>query len=305
MTKFVVEKENKTKRLDMFLTERLDRTRSYIKKLIDDGKCLVNSCKVKSGYELKAGDIVTCVLPLLEKTDILPENIKLDIVYQDSDLLVVNKPQGMVVHPAGKLVSGTLVNALMYSVNDLSGVGGKIRPGIVHRIDKDTSGLLVVAKNDFAHLSLQKQIQNKTCFRIYRSVCHGVFKSKQGEVSTYLARGKDRHDKVFVVPKGQGRLAITHYKVLCSSNGYSYVEWKLDTGRTHQIRVHARYLGHPIVGDKLYGISEKFDLNGQLLHAYSLSFVHPKKEERLTFTAPLPDYFEHFLQEKGLLQNSQ
>ena len=300
MKRYVVQDHNKSKRLDVFLTEQTDRTRSFIKKLIDDGKCLVNSCKVKSGCVLKIGDVITYDLPEPEKTDVLPEKIKLDILYQDADLLVVNKPQGMTVHPAGKLVSGTLVNALMYNVKDLSGIGGKIRPGIVHRIDKDTSGLLVVAKNDFAHLNLQKQIQNKTCYRIYRSVCHGVFKNEQGEVSTYLARGKDRHDKVFVVPRGQGRLAITHYKVLCSNNGYSYVEWKLDTGRTHQIRVHARHLGHPIVGDKLYGVSEKFNLNGQLLHAYSLSFVHPSKGERLTFTAPLPDYFEKFLHDKGL-----
>ena len=289
-------------RLDMFVSGKIDRTRSYIKKYIEDGSISVCGATVKAGYKLKKGDKVSINVPEPEKTDILAENIPLDIVYQDEDLLVVNKPQGMTVHPAGKLVSGTLVNALMYHVRDLSGIGGKIRPGIVHRIDKDTSGLLVVAKNDFAHLALQKQIQNKTCYRIYRSVCYGTFKNEEGTVSNYLARGKDRHDKIFVVPKGQGRLAITHYKVLSASHGYSYVEWRLETGRTHQIRVHASSLGHSIVGDKLYGHGAKDTLgqNGQLLHAFELSFIHPRSGERLSFSAPLPDYFLSFLTSKGL-----
>ena len=290
-------------RLDIFVADKTSRTRSFLKKYIEDGSINVCGAIVKAGYKLKLGDKVQVNIPEPQSTDILAEDIPLDIVYQDEDLLVVNKQQGMTVHPAGKLVSGTLVNALMYHVKDLSGVGGKIRPGIVHRIDKDTSGLLVVAKNDFSHLALQKQIQNKTCFRIYRSVCYGSFRTPEGEVTNYLARGKDRHDKVFIVPKGQGRLAITQYKVLLSSHGYSYVEWRLQTGRTHQIRVHASSLGHAIVGDKLYGPKERkdFGLKGQLLHAWELSFVHPRTNQRMTFSAPLPDYFEDFLKQKELV----
>ena len=288
-------------RLDVFLSEKTNKTRSFVKKLINSGSVLVNGKKVKAGYALKEGDKLSFEIPEEKSADILPENIPLDIVYEDSDLAVINKAQGMTVHPAGRLTSGTLVNAIMYHIKDLSSIGGVIRPGIVHRIDKDTSGLLVIAKNDFAHHALQKQIQNKTCFRIYRSICHGLFSKEEGVINQNLARGKERHDKIFVVPKGQGRCATTYYKVLSQNGGYSYVEWKLDTGRTHQIRVHASHIGHPICGDKLYGIKENFSLSGQLLHAYSLSFVHPTRNERMTFFAPLPKYFEEFLENKNLV----
>ena len=298
---YTINETQQSLRLDLFLTEQTHKTRSYVKKLIENGNALVNNKQVKAGYVLKLGDKLLLNLPEEKPTDILPENIPLDIVYEDSDLAVINKAQGMTVHPAGKLTSGTLVNAIMYHIKDLSSIGGVIRPGIVHRIDKDTSGLIVIAKNDFAHHALQKQIQDKTCFRIYRSVCHGIFSNEEGTISQNLARGKERHDKIFVVPKGQGRSATTHYKVLNQCGGYSYVEWKLETGRTHQIRVHASHMGHPICGDKLYGIKENFGLSGQLLHAYSLSFAHPTKNERMTFFAPLPKYFEEFLQKKNLI----
>lgn len=289
------------KRFDVFLSEKnKDFTRSRIKHLIDEGLATVNGKKVKSGYLLKAGDNVSADFPAPVHTDILAENIPLDIVYEDDDLLVVNKPQGMTVHPAGSLRSGTLVNALMYNVKNLSGIGGKIRPGIVHRIDKDTSGLLVVAKNDFSHLALQKQIQDKTCHREYVAVTHGVWKEETGEIENFLARGKTKHEKIFVVPMGQGRLAKTDYKVLRQSGALAVVWFNLHTGRTHQIRVHASTKGHAIVGDKLYGIKEKYNLAGQLLHAYKLQFVHPRTEKLMTFTCPLPKYFSDFLKAHDL-----
>ena len=216
----------------------------------------------------------------------------------------MNKPKNMVVHPAGSLVSGTLVNALLYRFSSLSQVNGDFRPGIVHRLDKDTSGLIVVAKTDEAHLNLQKQIQTKQCKRIYRAVCYGKFNNECGTIQTYLARGKHQHEKIFVVPEGQGRIAITNYKVLNYYNGYSYVEFELQTGRTHQIRVHCAHLNHPIVGDKTYGKKqENLGISSQLLHAVSLSFYHPKTQELLSFKSQLPNEFESFLSSKKLSLN--
>lgn len=294
--------EDGGKRLDVFLTEQLaDISRSLIKNLIDQNKVYVNGKNVKAGYKLNIGDKVEITIPEPEVADILPENIPLDIVYEDDDIIVVNKPQGMVVHPAGKLKTGTLVNALMFHTKNLSGINGKIRPGIVHRIDKDTSGLLVVAKNDFCHSNLQKQIQDKTCHRIYKAVCYGIFQNKNGVITTDLARGKEHHEMIYVVPRGQGRYAETHYTVIDENRGFSLVKFELKTGRTHQIRVHAKHIGHPVVGDKLYGRKdEKFGLAGQLLHAEILILTHPKTGERMEFYAPLPDYFKEFLVEKGL-----
>ncbi len=299
---FDVPENDKNKRLDVFLTEKLtDISRSLIKNLIDQAKVFVNDKNVKAGYKLCATDRVKIALPEPEVADILPENIPLDIVYEDDDIVVVNKQQGMVVHPAGKLKTGTLVNALMFHTKNLSGINGKIRPGIVHRIDKDTSGLLVVAKNDFCHSNLQKQIQEKTCHRIYKAVCYGIFQNKNGVIKTDLARGKDHHEMIFVVPHGQGRYAETHYNVVDENRGFSLVKFELKTGRTHQIRVHAKHLGHPVVGDKLYGKKdEKFGLSGQLLHAERLVLTHPRTGNRMEFFAPLPAYFKNFLVEKGL-----
>jgi len=300
-----VEIEDKGVRLDNFVTKNeVDLTRSFVKNLNDLGKILVNGKQVKAGYSLSEFDEVSVDLPKPEVVDILPENIPIKIVYQDDDLLVVDKPQGMVVHPAGKLKTGTLVNALLFCVKNLSTINGKIRPGIVHRIDKDTSGLLVVAKNDFAHKSLQKQIQEKTCERTYLAVVYGSFREDEGDIKNYLTRGKNEHEKFFVVPELQGRYAETHYKVLKNTGGFSLVQFQLKTGRTHQIRVHSTFLGHPVVGDKKYGRKdEKFNLNGQLLHAYKLSFLHPKTNEKMEFESPLPDYFERFLKEHNLQDN--
>ncbi|MBQ3214212.1 MAG: RluA family pseudouridine synthase [Clostridia bacterium] len=294
---FLVLEADINKRLDMFLLEKFpDRTRSFLKNLIEKEKVLVNDKLVKSGYKLKQNDNVSVVLPEPELVDIVAENIPIDIVYEDEHLAVINKPQNMVVHPAGSLKSGTLVNALMYHINSLSSINGEIRPGIVHRLDKDTSGLIVIAKDDKTHLALQKQIQEKTCHRIYRAVTYGKFNQEEGTIQTCLARGRSQHEKIFVVPFGQGRIAITNYRVLNYNKGFSYVEYELKTGRTHQIRVHSSYLNHPIVGDKVYGKKgEKFNLIGQLLHAYKLVFVHPVSQEKMEFCAEIPDYFQKFL----------
>ena len=294
---FLVLETDANKRLDIFLLEKFpDRTRSFLKNLIEKEKVFVNDKLVKSGYKLKQNDSINVILPEPELVDIVAENIPIDIVYEDEYLAVINKPQNMVVHPAGSLKSGTLVNALMYHMKSLSSINGEVRPGIVHRLDKDTSGLIVIAKDDKTHLSLQKQIQEKTCHRIYRAVAYGKFNQEEGTIETCLARGRSQHEKIFVVPFGQGRIAITNYKVLDYNKGFSYVEYELKTGRTHQIRVHSSHLNHPIVGDKLYGKKgEKFNLAGQLLHAYKLVFVHPVTGENMEFCAELPDYFQKFL----------
>lgn len=285
-------------RLDNYLLEKLgDRTRSYIKTLIDSDKVFVNGKVVKAGYKVKENDRVLVEIEDIKPTDIVPEDIPLDIVYEDDDLAVINKKQGMVVHPARGCYSGTLVNAIMHHMNELSSINGEVRPGIVHRLDKDTSGLIVIAKNDKTHLELQKQIQSKECHRIYRAIIYGKFKEDEGVIENYLARGKTEHQKIFVVREGEGRLAITKYKTLKTVKGFSYMEFELKTGRTHQIRVHCSHLGHPIVGDPVYGRKdERFDyLNGQLLHAHKLIFTHPRTKEKMEFVANLPSYFEEFL----------
>ena len=290
--------ESEEQRLDVFLQSKFeDRTRSHIKNLIEKGKVTVSGKIVKAGYKPKPTEEIVVELDQPEISEIKPEDIKLNIVYEDSDLAVINKPQGMVVHPARGCYSGTLVNALLFNMKDLSGINGEIRPGIVHRLDKDTSGLIVIAKNDATHVDLQKQIQSKTCHRIYRAIVHGKFKNDEGTITTYLARGKTEYKKIFVVPEGEGRLAITNYKVLDTFKGVSYMEFDLKTGRTHQIRVHCAHMGHPVVGDKMYGIKDtKYDyLQGQLLHAYKLEFIHPKTKQFMSFSAPLPEYFENIL----------
>ena len=288
-------------RLDKFLTEKLDITRSFIKNLIGGGKILVNEKSEKAGYILKKNDKVYVSHFQSQPANISAENIPIDIVYEDDDIAVINKSQGIIVHPTSSVRTGTLVNALMYRIKDLSGINGEIRPGIVHRIDKDTSGLIVIAKNDASHLSLQNQIQNKVCKRYYLAVTYGKFKQQEGEIENYLARGKNEYEKFFVVPKSQGKYAKTLYKVIDYNEGFSLVKFELKTGRTHQIRVHSSYMGHAIVGDKLYGIkNEKFGLSGQLLHAYKLQLIHPKTNNQMTFFAPLPDYFADFLKKHNL-----
>ena len=284
----------KSERLDVYLSEKLDKTRSAVKKLVEDKNVTVNGKVEKAGKTLKEGDEITVVLPDPVKLDLEAENIPLDIIYQDEDIAIINKPQGMTVHAGNGVHGSTLVNALLYHLDSLSGINGVIRPGIVHRIDKDTSGLLVVAKNDAAHVSLSEQIKNKTCRRIYLALVEGVVKENDGVIDTFI--GRSDKNRTMMAVKSDGRRAITHYKVIRRYKDYTLMEFSLETGRTHQIRVHTKYLGHPVVGDPVYGYkTQKFRLNGQLLHAFRLELTHPKSGERMAFEAPLPDYFRAVL----------
>lgn len=285
----------KSERLDVYLSEKLDKTRSAVKKLVEDKNVTVNGKFEKAGKTLKEDDEITVVLPDPVKLDLEAENIPLDIIYQDEDIAIINKPQGMTVHAGNGVHGSTLVNALLYHLDSLSGINGVIRPGIVHRIDKDTSGLLVVAKNDAAHVSLSEQIKNKTCRRIYLALVEGVVKENDGVIDTFI--GRSDKNRTMMAVKSDGRRAITHYKVIRRYKDYTLMEFSLETGRTHQIRVHTKYLGHPIVGDPVYGYkTQKFKLNGQLLHAFRLELTHPRSGERMTFEAPLPDYFREVLE---------
>lgn len=284
-------------RLDVFLSEQLQETRSAVKKRIDGGFVLLNGKQAKASAEIKEGDTVKVDLPDPKPLGVRPENIPLDIVYQDADIAVINKAQGMTVHMGAGNTDGTLVNALLYHLDSLSGINGVLRPGIVHRIDKDTSGLLVVAKNDKAHVSLSQQIAEKTCHRVYLALLEGVVKEPQGRICTNIGRSPKDRMKMAVLPSGKGKLAITDYCVKKRYQNHTLTEFTLQTGRTHQIRVHSRYMGHPIVGDPVYGYQkQRFALNGQLLHAYRLTLTHPRTGEEMTFTAPLPDYFTKVLE---------
>lgn len=283
-------------RLDAFLASSSSFSRSHIKKMIDEGFVKVNGKIQKSKYTVKQGDQIEVDIPEPKPLEVKPVNIPIDIVYQDADVALINKQQGLTVHAGSGTDDNTLVNALLYSLDSLSGINGVIRPGIVHRIDKDTSGLLIVAKNDNAHLSLASQIESKTCKRIYLALLHGKLKQDSGVIDTFIDRSpKDR--TAYQTTFNKGRHAVTDYKVIKRyKQGYTLCEFSLRTGRTHQIRVHSKHLGHPVVGDKVYGPKKcPFNLNGQLLHAYSLTFVHPKNGEEMTFTCPLPDYFENVL----------
>lgn len=291
MTKYIVESEHNKQRLDAYLFEKDSSfTRSHYKNLISEGHVWVNDNTVKAGYSLKVGDKVEIEMLPPQPLETLPENIPLNIVYQDSDLAVINKPKGMVVHPANGNWEGTLVNALLYNIKDLSGINGVLRPGIVHRLDKDTSGLLVVAKNDFAHVELSKQISDKTCKRKYLALLTGNLSENSGIIKNNIGRDPKNRLRFTVVESG-GKYAETHYKVLKRFKDYCLVEFELKTGRTHQIRVHSKFLNHPIVGDDLYGGKSKFKTDGQMLHAYCLSFVHPRTNQVMEFNADLPEYF--------------
>ena len=281
-------------RADVYLSQKSGISRSRIKKLCDEGFCVSNEKPIKSNKILRVGDKIKLTVPEEKNLDVTPENLPLDIIYQDDDLAVINKPQGMTVHAGNGTNGGTLVNALLFHLDKLSGINGVIRPGIVHRIDKNTSGLLVVAKNDKAHVALSKQIENKTCHRIYVALLEGNLKQDEGEIDTFIGRNPADRTKMAVVKSG--RQAVTRFRVLERFNGYTLCEFSLKTGRTHQIRVHAKFLGHPIVGDPEYGYKNgKFNLKGQLLHAKTLEFIHPTTGENMSFTAPLPDYFEKVL----------
>ena len=300
---FQVTEEYEEERIDKYISMLIDSlSRSFIQKLLKDGQVLVNGMPVKQNYRLKEGEEVSFVLPEAVEPDILPEDIPLDILYEDEDVLVVNKPKGMVVHPAAGHYSHTLVNALMYHCRDsLSGINGVMRPGIVHRIDRDTTGSLLVCKNDFAHLSIASQLKEHSIVRRYRAVVYGALKEEEGTVD--LPVGRDPFDrKKMAAGVKNGKEAVTHYRVLQRFRGYTYIECRLETGRTHQIRVHMEAIGHPLLGDEVYRRNIPGNgklpchLQGQTLHAMILGFRHPRTGEYVETTAPLPDYFSRLLQ---------
>ena len=285
-------------RIDRYLSEEMeDRSRSYIQKLIKDQYVIVNQKPVKANYRLSLGDMVEITLPEAKEPDIIPENIPLDILYEDQDIIIVNKPKQMVVHPAPGHYSGTLVNALMYHCGqELSGINGTMRPGIVHRIDMDTTGSLIVCKNDMAHQSLSEQLKIHSIKRVYVAIVHGNIKEDNGTVNSPIGRHPTERKKMSIHTKN-GRNAITHYKVLERFGEYTYIQCELETGRTHQIRVHMSSIGHPLVGDQVYGPRKcPFPkLQGQTLHAKTLGIIHPRTGEYLEINAPLPDYFIELL----------
>ena len=284
---------DQTGRIDKVLTIlEPEITRSQLKNLINDGHVTVNGQPVKPKYKVQAGDKISLVKPEPQSLELTPENIPLDIVYEDDDVIVVNKPQGMVVHPAPGHPNHTLVNALLYH-SPLSTINGTFRPGIVHRIDKDTSGLLMVAKNDLAHQSLAEQLRNKTNKREYLALVYGQIKEDEGTIDAPLGRNPQDRKKQAVV-KG-GRHAVTHFKVMKRYDNFTLVKCILETGRTHQIRVHMKYIGHPLVGDPLYGPRKVIGKDGQFLHAALLGFKHPRTGKELVFEAPLPENFQKML----------
>ena len=284
-------------RLDKFLSAMLpDQSRSYLQKIIKDGKVLVNGEPKKSSYRLEDGDEVTADLPELKSPDIEPENIPLDILYEDDSILMVNKPKGMVVHPSAGHYTGTLVNAVLWHCQgQLSGINGVSRPGIVHRIDKDTTGVLVVCKNDAAHNAVAAQLKEHSITRKYRAIVHGVIKEDEGTVDAPIGRHPTERKKMASGVKN-GKRAVTHYRVLERFQGYTYVECQLETGRTHQIRVHMASIHHPLLGDTVYGpAKDSHHLEGQTLNAMVLGLIHPVTGEYLEVEAPLPEYFENLL----------
>jgi len=284
-------------RIDKFICDELeDLTRSAVQKLIEEGNVKVGGLSVSKNYKCKAGDEIEVLIPDAQPLDIKAENIPLDIVYEDEDLLVVNKPKGMVVHPANGNYEGTLVNALMYHCGDtLSGINGVIRPGIVHRIDKDTSGLLIVAKNDAAHQSLAAQIKEHSFTRAYEAVLYGNLKEDEITVNQPIGRSEKDRKKMAVTFKNS-KNAVTHFKVIKRYGEFTHVRCVLETGRTHQIRVHSAYIGHPVAGDAVYGPKKVITaLGGQCLHAKQIGFVHPKTGEYMEFESELPEYFKKFL----------
>jgi 23S rRNA pseudouridine1911/1915/1917 synthase len=281
-------------RLDKYIADNTDFSRSRIKQAILSGEALVNGKTAKPGDKLRAGDVVTLNMEEPKEAAAEPEEIPIDVVYEDSSIAVVNKPQGMVVHPAPGNFTGTMVGALLFRIKDLSGIGGEIRPGIVHRIDKDTSGLLVVAKNDEAHASLSEQIASRSMKRVYAAIVHGNI--REDELTIDKPIGRSRRDRKKMAVDARGRNAVTHVKVLERFGEFTYIEASLETGRTHQIRVHMASIGRPVAGDTVYGPKKpRLHDGGQLLHAKELRLRHPVSGEQMVFYAPLPDYFEKAL----------
>ena len=293
---FELEAEYEGERLDKYLSILYpEQSRSFFQKLIKDGHVLVNDTPEKANYRLRVEDLISVTIPDAVETPILPENIPLDILYEDDDLLVVNKPKGMVVHPSAGHYTGTLVNAIMYHCKDsLSGINGEIRPGIVHRIDMDTTGSLIVCKNDESHIFIAEQIKEHSVTRKYRGIVYGGVSDDEGTIDAPIGRHPTDRKKMAIVPNGKP--AVTHYRVLQRFERYTYMEFQLETGRTHQIRVHMASIGHPLLGDAVYSSGKSpYHLQGQALHAMTIGFIHPATREYLEITAPLPDYFEKIL----------
>lgn len=293
-----VEKNATNIRIDKYISDQVrEQSRSYLQKLIKEGQITVNGSQVKSNYKIQEDDVVLIHLPEPEEPDILPENIPLDILYEDDDVLVINKPKGMVVHPSAGHYSQTIVNAVMYHCREnLSGINGVMRPGIVHRIDMDTTGAIVICKNDHAHQNLAQQLKEHSITRKYRAIVCGNLKEDTGTITGDIGRHPVDRKKMAVVQKN-GKTAVTHYRVLERFGSYTYIECQLETGRTHQIRVHMASKGHPLLGDEIYGPAKcPFRLQGQCLHAMILGFCHPVSGKYIEFEAPLPDYFTHLLQ---------
>lgn len=295
--RFQITEELHDMRIDVCIHELVDTlSRSYIQKLIKDGNVHVNNVIVKANYRVKTDDDVLFMLPDAVEPDIHPENIPLSILYEDKDILIVNKPKGMVVHPAAGHYSGTLVNAIMYYCKeDLSGINGVMRPGIVHRIDMDTTGSLIICKNDETHNAIALQLKDHSITRKYRAICYGVIKEEEGTVNAPIGRHPTDRKKMST-QSAHGKDAITHYKVLKRFDKYTYIECQLETGRTHQIRVHMASIGYPLLGDEVYANRKcPFHLQGQTLHAMTIGFIHPKTEQYMEVEAPLPEYFLHLL----------
>ena len=297
MTEFKADYDAKGKRLDTYLVEKFpEKSRSNIHNLISLGRVTVNEKLVKPSHKLSGGENISVEEFEHIKNNFEPEDLPLNILYEDSDIIVVNKARGMIVHPVENIYTGTLVNALLFHCQDLSGINGVERPGIVHRLDKDTSGVMVAAKNDFSHVNLAKQIQEKTAIRTYLAIVHGVIADNAGIINGAI--GRDKVDRKKMAVTSDGKFAVTEFKVLERFKNFTYVKCKLQTGRTHQIRVHMAEIGHPLLGDEKYTARKNpFDIQGQALHSHTLSLTHPKTGERMNFTAPLPDDMKKILEQ--------
>lgn len=284
-------------RIDKFLSEQFeDLSRSFIQKLLKSGEVFVGSKAVKASYKVSEGDVITFEVPEAIEPEIVPEDIPLDIIYEDHDVILINKPKGMVVHPAAGHYTGTLVNALMFHCkDDLSGINGVLRPGIVHRIDMDTTGVLIACKNDLAHNSIAEQLKEHSITRRYQAIVHGVLQQEEGVIDAPIGRHPQDRKKM-CINQQNGKHAVTHYKVLKRFDRFTHIECRLETGRTHQIRVHMASIGHPLLGDAVYGpVKSPYKLQGQTLHAGILGFVHPRTGQYMEYSAPLPAYFERLL----------
>lgn len=294
---FEVTEEQEDERIDRFLAQLQSLSRSYVQKMVKEEAVKVNGLPVKGSYRVKADDLVELMLPEAMEPDVAPEDLPLDVLYEDGDVIVVNKPKGMVVHPAAGHYSGTLVNALLYHCGtELSGINGVLRPGIVHRIDRDTTGSVIACKNDAAHRCIAAQLKEHSVNRKYHAICHGVLKADEGTIDRPVGRHPTDRKKM-AVNERNGKPAVTHYRVLKRFREYTYVECVLETGRTHQIRVHMASIGHPLLGDQVYSVGKcPFSLQGQTLHAKILGFVHPTTGCYVETDAPLPEYFRHLLE---------